>query len=95
MFESWGMIIILIALFALMYFFMIRPRQKQQKEQEEMKEHLKSGDRVITAGGIYGQIESLGEETVILRIESGATMKVAKGSILGKQDVEEQGRGVF
>lgn len=95
MFESWGMIIVLVVLFALMYFFMIRPRQKQQKQHEEMTEHLSIGDRVIAAGGIYGQIDSVGEDTVILRIESGATMKVARSSILGKQDVEEQGRGVF
>lgn len=95
MLGSWGMIIILIALFALMYFFMIRPRQKQQKEQEEMKEHLRVGDRVITAGGIYGEIERLGEETVVLKVESGATLKIAKNSVLGKQEVEEMGKGVF
>jgi len=95
MLESWGMIIILIALFALMYFFMIRPRQKQQKEQQEMKEHLGVGDKVITAGGIYGEIERLGEDTVVLRVESGATIKVAKNSVLGKQEVEEPSKGVF
>ncbi len=93
--SIWPMLIILIALFALMYFFMIRPRQKQQKKHEEMTGHLRVGDRVITAGGIYGQIESLGEDTVILKIESGATMRVARNSVLGKQDVEESGRGVF
>ncbi len=95
MLESWGMIIILIALFGLMYFFMIRPRQKQQKEQEEMKEHLRVGDRVITAGGIYGEIERLEEDTVVLKVESGATIKVAKSSVLGKQEVEEPSKGVF
>lgn len=95
MFENWGMIIILVALFGLMYFFMIRPRQKQQKQREEMTEHLTVGDKVITAGGIHGQIEGLREDTVILKIESGATMKVARSSILGKQDVEDSGKGVF
>jgi preprotein translocase subunit YajC len=93
--ETWGMIIFLVAIFAIMYFLMIRPRQKQQKEHEAMMQELRTGDRVIIAGGIYGQIESLGEDTAILRIESGATMKVARGSILGKQEVEESGGGVF
>ena len=92
---SYGMIIILVALFAIMYFLMIRPRQKQQREHESMMQELKPGDRVIMAGGIYGQIESLGEDTAILRIESGATMKVARSSILGKQAVEESGKGIF
>jgi preprotein translocase subunit YajC len=93
--ETWGMLIFLVAIFAVMYFLMIRPRQKQQKEHEAMMQELRPGDRVIIAGGIYGQIESLGEETAILRIESGATMKVARSSILGKQEVEESGKGIF
>jgi len=92
---TWGMVIFLVAIFAVMYFLMIRPRQKQQKQHEEMMEELRVGDRVIIAGGIYGQIESIGEDTAILRIESGATMKVARNSIVGKQDVEESGGGVF
>ena len=93
--ETWGMVIFLVVIFAVMYFLMIRPRQKQQKEHEEMEKELRAGDRVIIAGGIYGQIESLGEDTAILKIESGATMKVARSSILGKQEVEESGKGIF
>jgi preprotein translocase subunit YajC len=92
---TWGMVIFLVAIFAVMYFLMIRPRQKQQKEHEEMTKELRAGDRVIIAGGIYGQIESIGEDTAILKIESGATMKVARNSILGKQEVEESGKGIF
>jgi len=92
---TWGMVIFLVAIFAIMYFLMIRPRQKQQKEHEEMMQELRVGDKVIIAGGIYGVIESLSEETAILRIESGATMKVARNSILGKQEIEESGGGIF
>ena len=93
--ETWGMVIFLVAIFGIMYFLMIRPRQKQQKEHEAMMQELRVGDRVIIAGGIYAQIESLGEETAILKIESGATMKVARSSILGKEEVEESSKGVF
>jgi preprotein translocase subunit YajC len=93
--ANYGIVIFLVAIFAVMYFLMIRPRQKQQKQHEEMMQELRVGDRVIIAGGIYGQIESLSEDTAILRIESGATMKVARSSILGKQDVEESGKGIF
>jgi preprotein translocase subunit YajC len=89
------MIIFLVAIFAIMYFLMIRPRQKQQKEHEQMTKELRVGDKVVIASGIYGQIESLGEDTVILRIESGATMRVARNSILGKQEIEESGKGIF
>lgn len=91
----WGMVIFLVLVFAVMYFLMIRPRQKQQKQHEEMMKELRPGDKVIIAGGIYGQIETIGEETAILRIESGATMKVARNSIVGKVEAEEGGKGIF
>ena len=91
----WPMVIFLIAIFAIMYFLMIRPRQKQQRQHDEMTKELRVGDMVIIAGGIYGTIASLGEDTVILKIESGATMRVARGSILAKQDVGESSGGVF
>jgi preprotein translocase subunit YajC len=93
--SKYGMIIFLVVIFAVMYLLMIRPRQKQQKQHEAMMQELKPGERVIIAGGIYGQIESLGEDTAILRVESGATMKVARSSILGKQEIEESGKGIF
>jgi len=93
--SIWPMIIFLVAIFAVMYFLMIRPRQKQQKEHDEVTKEVRVGDNVIIAGGIYGQIESLGEDTVLLKIESGATMRVARGSILGKQDVGESEQRVF
>jgi len=90
-----GMVIFLVAIFGIMYFLMIRPRQRQQKQHDEMMKELRPGDRVIMAGGIYAQIESIGEDTAILKIESGATMKVARNSILGKQQLEESSKGIF
>jgi len=92
--SSYGMIIFLVAIFAIMYFLMIRPRQRQQREHEEMTRELRSGDRVIIAGGIYGEIDSLAEDTIVLKLESGATMRVARTSILGKQQIEES-KGIF
>jgi len=95
LFSSGGMIILLVAFFAILYFLMIRPRQQQQKEHEEMTKELRSGDRVITAGGIYGQVEGVDEETVLLKVESGATMKVARASVVGKQGGAERVPGGF
>ncbi len=89
------MILLLVAFFAIMYFLMIRPRQRQQREQEEMTRELRSGDRVVTAGGIYGQIEGVDEETVLLKVESGATMRIARASVIGKQGTTEGDAGVF
>lgn len=78
-------IIFLVVIFGLMYFVMIRPQRKRQKEHQEMTEELRRGDKVITAGGIYGQIEDVSEENVIIKVESGATLRIAKGSIAGKR----------
>jgi len=82
------MIIFLVLIFAAMYFLMIKPQRKKQKEQQEMVQQIRKGEKVIIAGGIYGQIESVGEESIVLRLESGATMRVLKGSIMGKQEVK-------
>jgi len=85
-FDQYGMIIILVLIFAVFYFLMIRPQRKRQKEQRQLMEELKRGDKVITAGGIYGQIESVSEDSVVIKVESGATMRVAKGSVALKRE---------
>lgn len=82
---NWTIILFLILMFAIVYFLMIRPQRRRQKEHEELMTELRKGDRVITAGGIYGQIESLSEDSVILKVESGATMRVARVSIAAKR----------
>ena len=81
----WPMIIFIALLFGLMYFVMIRPQRRKQKEHDEMVQELHRGDNVITAGGIYGRVESVSDDSVVLTIESGVTIRVAKGSIGGKQ----------
>ena len=80
------MIIFIALLFAMMYFLMIRPQRKRQKEHQQLMEELKRGDRVITAGGIYGVIESVSEDSVVIKVESGATMRVARNSVAGKRE---------
>jgi preprotein translocase subunit YajC len=77
-------IVFLVVIGLLFYFFMIRPQRKRQREHDELVGQLRSGDRVITAGGIYGQVESVTQDSVVLKVESGATIKVAKSSIAGK-----------
>jgi len=78
---DYTIIIFLVLIFAVFYFLMIRPQRRRQKEQQQMMGELKRGDKVITAGGIYGQIESISEDSVVIKVESGATMRVAKGSV--------------
>ena len=79
------MVVFLVLIFGVFYFLIIRPQRKRQQEHQELNANLKPGDRVITIGGIYGRIESLREDSIILKIESGATIRVARNSIAGKQ----------
>jgi preprotein translocase subunit YajC len=83
---DYTIIIFLVLIFGMFYFLMIRPQRKRAKEQRELMAGLQKGDKVITVGGVYGVIESLSEESVVLKLESGATMRVARGSIAGKRE---------
>ena len=72
----------IIAIFAIMWLFMIRPQRKQQKELEKFRNELKKGDKVITAGGIYGTIAEIEERTVLLKVDGDVKLRVDKSSIV-------------
>jgi preprotein translocase subunit YajC len=76
------MIVILVLLFGMFYFLMVRPMRQREKKHDQMVEQLQVGSRVITAGGVYGEIVSIIQDSVVIKIESGATMRVTKGSVL-------------
>ncbi|MFC1915495.1 preprotein translocase subunit YajC [Chloroflexota bacterium] len=83
---DWTMIIFLVLIFAVFYFLIIRPQRKRQKQHEEMMQELKRGDKVITSGGIFGVVESISDDSVVIKIESGATIRVARGSVAGQRE---------
>ena len=78
---SWSGMIMIIAMIAIFYLFMISPQQKKQKEIRKAREAMKSGDKVVTAGGIYGRIKEVKETTFIVEIAAGVTIKIDKGSV--------------
>ena len=80
------MLIFLALIFGVFYFLMIRPQRKRQKDHEQLVQELRKGDKVITAGGIYGQIESLDQDSIVLKIESGATIRIARASVIGQRE---------
>jgi len=69
---------------AIFYFMLIRPQRKRQTKLNELVGGLKRGDKVITAGGIHGEIESVGDTSVVLLLEDGAKLRMAKTSIVRK-----------
>ena len=84
-FPTWVMLVGMVLLFGLMYFVMIRPQRKRQQEQQDLMQELRRGDKVITAGGIYGVIESVSEDSIVLKVESGTTIRVARSSVTGRR----------
>ena len=83
---DWTIIIFLVLIFGVFYFLIIRPQRKRQKQHDELMQELKRGDKVITAGGIYGVVESLSDDSIVIKIESGATIRVARGSVAGRRE---------
>lgn len=74
-------LVMIVALIAIFYFFMIRPQQKKQKEIKKFRDALNVGDRVITAGGIYGKIRGVKDTTIVLEIAEGVRITIDKGSV--------------
>ncbi|MBC2716175.1 MAG: preprotein translocase subunit YajC [Desulfobacteraceae bacterium] len=80
---GFGAFVPIILMFVIFYFLLIRPQQKKAKEHQETIANLKKGDRVITSGGIHGQITSLDETTVTLEIAEKVRIKVTRGTLAG------------
>lgn len=78
--------VMMIAIFAIMYFFMIRPQNKKQKEIQIFRKNLEVGQRVITAGGIHGQITDIQDSVVTLEIAKGVKILIDKNSIFASAE---------
>jgi preprotein translocase subunit YajC len=74
-------LLMIVALFVIMYFFMIRPQQKKQKEIQKMRESLKVGDKVVTAGGVYGKLKEIDNTVFTVEIAEGVRIKIDKASV--------------
>lgn len=76
-----GSLIPLVLIFVIFYFLLIRPQQKRAKEHKNMIDNLKKGDKIITSGGIYGIIESVGTNTVTIKAGENVKMKLGKSYV--------------
>lgn len=74
--------IMIIAMFVILWLFMIRPQRKQQKELEKFRNELKRGDKVVTAGGIYGIVDEIKERSVLIKVDGDVKLRVDKNSIV-------------
>ena len=74
-------IIWIVIMFAAMWFILIRPAQKQRKATMQMQSNLKKGDKVITIGGLHGEVDSIEDTIVYLKIDGNTTVKFERQAI--------------
>lgn len=88
--SSWSFWIMMILIFVVFYFFMIRPQSKKQKELQKQRESMKKGDKVVTAGGIYGEIKEVQDNAFIVTIAKDVAIKIDKGSVYASAEDAQQ-----
>lgn len=79
-------IIMIVAMIAIFYFFMIRPQQKRQKDIQKAREAMKVGDKVVTAGGIHGRIKEIADHSMLIEVAEGVRIRVDKGSVFASPE---------
>ena len=89
--KSWTTFVPLILIMVVFYFFLIRPQMRKQKELKSFRESLKKGDKIVTAGGIYGRINNISENIVTIDVGNNMLLKVDKSAIVRSEvDIENQ-----
>jgi preprotein translocase subunit YajC len=74
-------LLLLVGLFALMYFMVIRPQSQRRKQMQQMQESIAIGSNVLTIGGLYGTVVSIDDDAVTLEVAPGVTNKYARAAI--------------
>ncbi|MGA1843589.1 MAG: preprotein translocase subunit YajC [bacterium] len=86
-----GGLVTLGLIFLVFYFLLIRPQQKQQQKLQEMRNTLRAGEKVMTTGGIFGTVESISSDSVMLKIADKVRIEVAKNAIAGIREGTKKG----
>jgi len=81
-------ILFMVGIFVVFYFFMIRPQQKKAKEQKTFRENLKKGDKVVTIGGLHGEVVEVSKETVTLEVDRGTKLVFELSAISSSVDAK-------
>ena len=84
------LIFMMIALFAVMYFLMIRPQQKRAKQHQEMQSGLSEGERILLTSGMFGTVAHVGERQLIVELAPGVEVTVLKGNVARTVSAEDE-----
>lgn len=86
---TYGTLLYVIVFFAIFYFMLIRPQQKKNKELKNMRDNISTGDEVVTIGGVIGQVVSVVDEDVVLRLRPSGTEMTFKKWAIGSVVVQK------
>lgn len=89
--PAWMQFVPILLIFGVFYFLLIAPMRKRQKALEAMIAELKKGDRVITSGGLHGEVAGVQDGVVILKLADNLKVRVSKSAISGLQGQQEPG----
>ena len=81
--QQYGMWFLILGMIVIMYFFMWRPESKRRKQMQQFRDGLKKGDKIITAGGIYGVIKEVHETSLLIEVDSNVTLRIDKNMVAG------------
>ena len=80
--SPWGFYSMIGLMILVLWLFMWRPESKRRKEMQKFREGLKKGDKVITAGGIYGTVKEIKERTLLIEVDGNVTLRVDKNMVV-------------
>jgi preprotein translocase subunit YajC len=81
--QQYGMWFMILGMIVIMYLFMWRPEQKRRKQMQQFRDGLKKGDKIITAGGIYGVIKEVHPTSLLIEVDSNVTLRIDKNMVVG------------
>lgn len=84
------LVIMMVALFAIFYFLLVRPQKKRFQQDQEMRAALQEGDRVILTSGMFGTISYVGERQLFIELAPGVEVTVLKGAVTKKATPEDE-----
>mgnify|MGYP006367623739 CR=1 FL=1 len=84
--SGWMSMLMIVLIFVVFYFFMIRPQSKRQKEIRKFQDQLESGNKVITSGGIYGKVKDVKENIVVIEVADNVRINVAKSMVFASPE---------
>ena len=87
--QSWTFWVMIVAMIAVMYFFMWRPESKRRKEMQKFRDGLKKGDKIITAGGIYGVVKEIKVTTILIEVDGNVTLRVDKNMVVADASAQQ------